>query len=297
MSSYIQGVRWFLLSCVVSVLNDTLIKVTGQRLPGIEVAFLRFFFSMLVLIPFVVQAGRSFFKTSHLRIHGLRSLFLFLALAPWCYGVISLPLSLVTTLSFTTPLFVLLLSAIFLKESVGLQRMFATLLGFVGILVSVGPFSFNLNGAALLLVASTVLFASLDVMNKKLLIQNEGLLSMLFFSAVGTTLLSAPFAFSVWVMPNLFELGTMFVLGIGANLILFCLLKAFQFCDVSSLQPMRYAELLISSCIGFVLFQEVPSITTLGGAALIIPATLYIVRFEIARKKKGAPEVKVQAAS
>lgn len=271
---------------VVSALNDALIKLVGERLPGIQVAFLRFLFSFLVLLPFVFQQKKTFWQTKYWKIHGLRSLFLFLALAPWCYGVIQLPLSLVTTISFTTPLFVLCLSKFFLKEELGSQRIMATILGFLGILISVEAVQFSWDSAALLLILSTVLFASLDVMNKKLLIKNESLLSMLFFSALGTTLLGFPFAVPVWMPLTLEECLLMACLGVGANLILYCLLKAFQYAELSSLQPMRYVELLISSAMGVLLFAEWPKASTLWGSALIIPATLYITRFEVRRQQK-----------
>lgn len=281
-----RGAAWFVCVSIVSALNDALIKMTGLRLSGIEITFFRFFFSCVTLLPFMLRGGLGSFRTAHWGVHGVRSLFLFMAMAPWCYGIIALPLSLVTTLSFTTPLFVLALSAIFLKEVLGVHRIFATLLGFTGILVSAQP-TFAMDSSALLLVLSTILFASLDIINKKLLIKDETLLSMLFFSAFGTMVLSFPFALLDWQTPTLSELSILFFLGIGANLILYCLLKAFSFADVSSLQPFRYVELLLSSALGFVLFGDIPASATLLGACLIVPATLYITWYEVKK-----PEVR-----
>ncbi len=283
--NYIRGVSWFILVSVVSALNDALVKMTGLRLGGMQVAFFRFFFSCVTLLPFMVMGGWACFKTPHWRVHGVRSLFLFLAMAPWCYGVIALPLSLVTTLSFTTPLFVLVLSALFLKDAPGWHRIVATCVGFAGILVSAQP-TLAFNNSVFFLIGSTVLFASLDVLNKKLLVQDETLLSMLFFSAFGTTCLSFPFALWGWVTPSLFELMTLFILGIGANLILYCLLKAFACCQLSALQPFRYVELLFSSAIGFLVFSELPSWSTLWGACLIIPATFYVAIYEVRRPRE-----------
>ena len=287
---YIKGIFWFVLVSVVSALNDALIKVAGMRLSGIQIAFFRFFFSCITLLPFMLAGSKKTLSTAHIKIHGVRSLFLFAALAPWCYGVIALPLSLVTTLSFTTPLFTLVLSHFFLQERIEKHLIWATCIGFCGIVVSASPTSFALSAAGLfpvlLLLTSTVLFASLDIMNKKLLIRDESLLSMLFFSALGTTLLSFPFALFDWQAPTVRELIVFFVLGIGANLILYCLLRAFRYCDVAALQPFRYLELLISTTFGFVLFAEWPHVSTFLGAALIIPATLYIVRLEVKRAKK-----------
>ena len=282
-NTYVRAVAWFVLVSVVSAFNDALVKMTGLRLGGMQVAFFRFFFSCVTLLPFMIAGGTTRFRTKHWGVHGLRSLFLFLGLVPWCCGVIALPLSLVTTLSFTTPLFVLLLSNIFLKESLGWHRILATCLGFVGILVIAQP-TLAFNNSVFLLIGSTILFASLDILNKKLLIKDETLLSMLFFSALGTTVLSFPFVLSGWVTPSWLDLMTLFFLGTGANLILYCLLKAFSYGDLSSLQPFRYVELLFSSALGFVLFGEWPTGSTLWGACFIIPATFYVAIYEVQKR-------------
>jgi S-adenosylmethionine uptake transporter len=285
---YLQGAAWFVFVSLTSAFNDTFVKLSGSSLSGIEVTFYRFFFSVLTLLPFMFMKGRKAFVTPHWKVHGVRSLFLFAAIVPWSYGVIALPLPLVTTLSFTTPFFVLLLSSFFLKEKIGLHRALATILGFAGIIVSAQPTLAGMNWTVFVLVLSTILFASLDVVNKKLLIQNETLLSLLFFSAFGTTLLSAPFALWNLSLPSLKDLFFLLCLGGGANLILFGLLKAFQHCELSSLQPLRYVELLFSSLLSYFIFSELPDVFTLFGAALIVPATLYITYFETKGRKKEA---------
>jgi S-adenosylmethionine uptake transporter len=283
---FLQGIFWMIIVCIISNMNDVLIKCVGGRLPGFEVAFFRFLFSTLWLLPFMLARGKGSFRTKYPRVHFVRSLLLVLAVAPWCYGVASLPLTLATTLAFTTPLFVLPLAKIFLKEHVGWQRCAATIVGFVGILVSVNFSGASFNPMALALIASTVMFASLDIINKKLLTEDESLLSMLFFSALGTAVLGFIPAVLTWETPTFQEIGFLALLGGGGSLILFCLLKAYGATEVAPLQPFKYFELLLSAVFGFVIFQEFPTTSTLLGAAIIIPATLYIVFYETRQQKK-----------
>ena len=287
-SAYIRGVIWVIFVAVISAMNDALVKAVGTRLSAVEVAFFRFFFSMVTLIPFLWAQGRGSFVTKHWKIHGARSILLLLAIAPWCYGVIRLPLTLVTTLSFTTPFFVLVFASLFLKERVGIHRACATLCGFIGIIVSAQPTASGFNLTVLALLLSACMFASLDILNKKLMIKSEGILQMLFFSALGTTVLSAPFALVDFQMPTPTELFFLFLLGAGANLILICLLKAFSGTELSALQPFRYIELFISGLFGWVFFQEIPTAATLWGAAFIVPATFYIVCYETWRMRQNA---------
>lgn len=282
---YLQGVFWFCCVCFCSALNDTMVKCAGDRLSPLEISFFRFLFSTLILLPFMLARGKKTFVTKHAGAHAIRGTLLFLAVIPWCYGVVALPLTLATTISFTTPLFVLIFAAIFLKEKVGWQRSLATFLGFLGILLSFQPSLGGFNATAIFLVASTVMFATLDIINKKLLNADEGFLPMLFYSALGTTILSLPLGILNWTTPLLNEFFYLFVLGAGANLLLFCLLKAIAACDISALQPLRYTELIFSGSLGFILFQETPSASTLLGAACIIPSTFYIACYETRQQR------------
>ena len=282
---YLQGIFWMFVVCFISNFNDIFTKHLGT-LSGAEVAFFRFFFSTLVLLPFMAAKGKKAFVTRYPGAQCIRALLLILALTPWCYGVAALPLTLATTLSFTVPFFVLPLAKLFLKEQVGWQRWFATLVGFMGIMVAIHPTEGSFNPMVLALILSSVMFATLDIINKKLLTEDETLLSMLFYSALGTAVLGFIPALLTWQTPTLQELFFLFLLGTGGSAILFCLLKAYRATDVSALQPFKYLELVLSGLFGFIIFHEFPTSSTLLGAAIIIPATFYITIFETRQQKK-----------
>lgn len=294
---YLQGIFWMLITCIISSSNDTLTKYVGVRLSGAEVAFFRFFFSTLVLLPFMLARGKDAFITRYPGAQCIRSVLLVLAMTAWSYGVASLPLTLATTISFTVPFFVLPLAKIFLKEHVGWQRWAATLCGFIGIIVSLHPTANAFNPMALVLLVSAIMFASLDIINKKLLTEDETLLSMLFYSALGTAVLGFVPAVLTWQTPTLHELFFLFLLGSGGSLILFCLLKAFAATEVSALQSFRYAEFVLSGLFGIIIFHEFPATSLLIGAAIIIPSTLYITLYETRSKNNKLKKLKAAQSS
>ena len=296
---YFQGIFWMIMVCVVSSLNDAITKHVGSRLSGAEIAFFRFFFSTLVLIPFMVARGKGAFITRYPRIQCIRALLLIFAMIAWSYGVSSLPLTLATTISFTTPFFILPLAKIFLKEHVGWQRWTAAILGLLGILVSIHPTGNTFNPMIFTLLISTLMFASLDIINKKLITEDEGLLCMLFYSGLGTAVLGIIPAFFTWQTPTFHELFFLFLLGIGASLILFCLLKAFAATEISALQSFRYVEFVLSTIFSFILFREWPTLNTLAGVLIIIPMTLYISAYETQQQqgKGGRKELNFETAA
>jgi S-adenosylmethionine uptake transporter len=124
-----------------------------------------------------------------------------------------------------------------------------------------------------------MLFASLDIINKKYVIK-ESMLSMLFYSSLVTTFLAL---FPIYMseqtlrMPIAVDLVYIMILGVGSNFILFCLLKAFQLVKASSVAPFRYLELIFSILFGYIIFNELPSYNAYIGASIIIPCSFYIV--------------------
>ena len=282
---YLVGIFWSLCACGVSALNDLSSKVSGAHLDGTNVLFFRFFFSLLFLLPFVLKNPQRF-ATKHFFVHGARGAIFALAMLPWCYGLIQLPLALVTTIGFTTPLFVTALSSLILKEKVGWQRVLAMVMGFIGVMISVGFSCAGMNGFVGLALLATFLFAVLDVVNKRLLVLQEGVGPMMLFSSLWATVLTAPLVVWNWHTPTCKEFGLLLLLGMGCNCILWCLLKASSSCELSALQPWRYTELLFSCGLSVLFLGQWPTLHVLAGAAIIIPATLYLSsRYELKRER------------
>ncbi|MBT4879672.1 MAG: DMT family transporter [Alphaproteobacteria bacterium] len=276
---FLQGAIWAIMICLVSNMNDVFQKFLGARLEAPQIVFFRFLFSMITLFPFMLRQGMSSFHTKRPGQHALRALVGAVALGIGCFSVTTMPLSDVVTLYFTQPLFFLPLAVIFLSEKLDSARIGATVLGFIGILVILNPSENSFNYMALLPISAAFMFAILDVLAKKMVLK-ESRITLLFYFALGTTLVAIIPAILVWKTPTLWELGLLVLLGIGANLIQICLFQAFSATEAVALAPFRYTELIFASLFGFILFSEVPAVRTLGGGILIIVSTLYITYHE-----------------
>ncbi|WP_316354239.1 DMT family transporter [Candidatus Trichorickettsia mobilis] len=276
---YFIGIGWFILSLVSSTLNDVISKYAGLRLPSFEVAFFRFFFSTITLIPFIWYYGKDTLKTSNPFIHIIRGVLLFFGMTSWTYGLTIAPITTGTVISFAIPLFTLVLAVFFLSENIIWQRWVVTIIGFLGIVVTLKPHASDFDPKILIFVAAAVAFAMLDIINKRFVIK-ESMISMLFYSALITAILSAPPAALYWQTPTILEVSLLFILGMSANLILFFLLKAFKLIDATAVAPYRYFELIFSALAAFFIFKELPEQSTIYGALIVIPSTLFIVYSE-----------------
>eukprot|EP00667_Euglena_gracilis_P008529 EG_transcript_8632 len=285
--TFLVGLLWFFAQQVIGVGNDVIMKFVGGNLAVAQIVFLRFAFATLTMLPFMLASGPKAFQTDRLPLHVARSLLLAGGIGLYCTGLTIAPITVVTTLNFTIPLFTLVLSRVFLKEKVGPLRWFATLAGFLGVMVVLQPAQMAFNPQWLVVLLGALMFASLDVLNKYF-VGRESFWAMIFYTALFTAAISAYPAYQVWAPVTAAQLRLLAMLGAGANLLLYCLLKAFSLVDASALAPFRYTELLFSAAVGFLFFAEVPALTTLLGAAVIIPSTFFVVWQESRAGADGA---------
>ncbi|MGL9689186.1 MAG: DMT family transporter [Wolbachia sp.] len=284
--AYLLGVIWFILSLLSSVVNDTISKHLGLHLQSFEIIFFRFLFSTITLIPFTFYYGMGACKTSQISIQITRGALLFCGMTLWTYGLTVCPMVTATIISFSVPLFVILLAILLLEENIIWQRWVVTVIGFFGIAIATKAYSEDFNPKILIFIASALIFAILDILNKKL-VMKEPVISMLFYSALTTTIFStAPLMFC-WHIPSLLELTLLLILGINSNLILFFMLKAFALADATALAPYRYIELIISAIVTYVIFNELPDKSAFYGILILIPSTLFIAYSESKVIKKN----------
>ena len=100
------------------------------------------------------------------------------------YAVTVLPLTLVTTLGFSRPLFMIPLAILFLHEVVKMRRWSATILGFIGILIAIRP-SGDVEPAVLIALFSSFIFAIVMITTKKLTEDIEPFKAVEIVSAIG----------------------------------------------------------------------------------------------------------------
>ena len=297
-----QGIFWIVFASFFSNLNDTAIRLVGSDLPAMQIAFFRFFFGTLVLLPLMLYKGKSSFVIKNKPWHILRIIVGFTAIACWIYGASQTSLPSITTISFACPILVLPLAYIFLGEKSDWKRLLSVGIGFIGVVI-IACFEKNtiaktseilfFHPGVVFLFLGAVLFALSDVLNKKML-ASENLFSLLFYFCLGTTIISLIPALLTWQKMNLSETFYLFIMGAGGCSILYCILKAAHATEISSLAPYKYVELIISIIMGYLLFNEIIKIPTIIGAGLIIPSALLIAYYEIKKERKSAAKEKEQ---
>ncbi len=288
-----QGIFWTICASFFSNLCDISIRLIGARLPIMEVVFFRLFLGTLVLLPLMLFKGKLAFRIQNKLWHLIRVIVGFGAISCWVYGANKTTLPSITTISFVCPILVLPLTYIFLGEKFDWKRALSVCIGFLGVLIiaffdkgtitKTSNLLFFRSGIAFLFLAA-ILFAVSDILNKKM-VASENLLSLLFYFYLGSAVISFVPALLVWRPIEYKETFYLLILGIGGISALFCILKAANATEISSIAPYKYVELIYSIVIGYVLFKEVIKVSVIIGACLIIPSALLMAYYEINKEE------------
>lgn len=219
-------------------------------------------------------------KTNRLVMHVKRNIFHFAGQNLWFFGVAVIPFSQLVALEFTSPIWVILLAPIFLGEKMTRTRIFAALLGFIGVLIVAQPSVITLNaGHAAGLGAA--LFFGLNVIYTRKISRYEPVLSVLFWmtlmQAVFGLILSIPGGIPIpsveggqWVLVVSF-------CGLTAH---YCLTTALKLAPASIVAPMEFIRLPFITFVGMVLYDE-PVFWAVGvGALFILGANIINIRAE-----------------
>lgn len=285
-----RGAIWMLLAAAGFSSMSVFVKIAGEDLPAIQVAFFRCVFGFAFLMPALLRLGlRKSFATNRPGLHTFRAFIGMAAMLSFFYAIANAPLADVVALSFAKPLFVIGFAVLFLGEIVRWRRWTATGVGFLGVVVMMRPGQEGFDPDTLAALSGAA-FVALAVVLVKLLSKTESHMStMAWFAGVSSIATAIPAAI-VWAppTPELWAVGVMVgFLGVISQSFI---LSAYRTGEATAVAPFDYSRIIFATVLGAALFNEWPDAWTLSGAAIVVAATIYIGRREA--KLGGAEETR-----
>jgi drug/metabolite transporter (DMT)-like permease len=178
------------------------------------------------------------------------------------------------------------LAALVLHESVGRRRWVATLAGLAGVLIIASPGSLALDPALGIALAGA--FAgTVSVLATKRLATQESAAALMIAYTGALTLVTAGPAFLVWRPLAAEDWPVLLSIGLLAQAGQYCFLRAYRLADAAFLAPFGYLQLILSTAVGLVLFDETPTLSLALGAAVILASTIVLARSELAAGARG----------
>lgn len=259
------------------VANDAVAKVLTDRYPPIQIVFLRNLIAVPIIAALILAMfGRQAMRSNHLPLHALRGMLM--TLGAWMYftGLIYLPLAESTALVFSAPIFITALSVPLLGEHVGWKRWSAVLLGFVGVLVIVQPGGATFQMAALLPVGTALCYA-IFMMSARWIGRGERLWTMMFFAMFFPMLYAAPMAMAFWEPVQAADIGLFLAIAAFGSFGLALIGQAFRLAPAAVVAPFDYTALIWATGLGWLIWSDIPGMTTIIGAAIIVLSGVIIL--------------------
>lgn len=275
----VRGALWMLASAICFTAMTSMIKLLGSSYDAALQTFYRSAAGLVVLLPMILRDVKGAFRTTRLGILLFRSAAGTVAMILSFYAFQVLPLAEANALSFTRTLWLVPLAFFILRESLGVWRIGAALVGFVGVCVMLAPgftnggHGFGLGQFAAL--GSAALFA-LTITGMKVMTRDHSPFVLLVYAAVLGVVFAIPPALFVWAWPTPVDFVLLCVMGVLGIITQGCYIKGMQIGDAAAMAPIDYTRLVFTAFVGFVVFHEVPGWATLLGAAIVVASTLVI---------------------
>lgn len=282
----LRGIALKLGSVLVFIVMSSMIKATADHVPAGQAVFFRSAFAIPVIVLWLALRRElaTGLRAVHPMGHVWRGFAGTCAMGLGFAGLGYLPLPEVTAIGYTAPLLTVVFAAMFLGEDVRLFRLSCVALGMIGVLIVLSPRLTVLDGGAghaeafgAMLVLGGAVFAALAQVFVRKLVQTEKTPAIVFYFSVTATVLSLTTLPFGWVWPAPLELALLVSAGLLGGVGQILLTSSYREADASLVAPFDYASMLFALAIGWFIFSEMPTLTMLMGATIIITAGILII--------------------
>ncbi len=273
----LRGGLWMLLGGLGFSVALAIAKQLATEIHSFELNFFRCVFGLVALGPLLLRGGPGIFKTKCFRLHLGRGLFGGVGQVCVYFALAYLPLAVITAVTYTRPLWLVVLAVLFLGESVRWRRWTAIAVGFLGVLIVARPSFEGVGFPLAVLVFSTLCHSSAHVFLKKSTAIDQPMTIVVYYLIISTIVGAVPTVF-VWVTPTWAQFGWLALTGVlyvaGQGFITL----GFRAGEATAIAPFDYVRLLYAIGFDIFLFATFPDAWTLVGSTVIIGSTLYIAR-------------------
>jgi len=292
----LSGILLLVFALFLFSLQDMAIKYFSDQYSVLQIVFIRGVIAvslMWLVARQIAESEQLASRRPYLAL--LRGLLGFCSYTTYYLAVAALPLAEVVAIVFSAPLFVTAMSALILREKVGLRRWSAVFAGFVGVLIIVGPVGEFSNLAVILAFIASISYASQTIITRYLAAHDtplsiafnalivftgaSAILSLTMaggFISITSTHPSMVFLARDWVLPGAFDLSLMIFIGFNGAVAFYCMSKAYCVAQASTIAPFEFTYVVWAVVFGYLFWSEIPRTTTLAGLLILIGSSIYI---------------------
>jgi drug/metabolite transporter (DMT)-like permease len=235
-----------------------------------------FFVLFLSLFESKRKINYKFYKSNNIKLQILRSLLSLIESGCFVLSFRYLTLADAHSVGSLTPILIVILSAIILKEKVSPKTWIAIFIGFVGVLIILRPGTSIFNPYSLIPLAAAFFLGLYQVFTKKASEYDPSETSLFYTSIIGIVIMSI-LAFIYWQPTNISSyflfLGTGIFFSLGVYFQIIALTRA----RASVIQPFHYTLIFWAIILGFIFYGDIPDAFTLIGALVITISGIFVI--------------------
>ena len=304
-----KGILYILLAMMVFSVQDGIMKHIYNFVSLYEVYLIRTVISFALILIFLILTKKPIvFKSKYPLLTFLRVILFFFGFSSFYISLTVLPLGTATALFFVTPFLITIFAHFFLKEEIGIRRWSAVVVGFIGVYITLNPDFSNFNYLSLLPILCAFCY-SLSMIIIKKTSDKDSVYTQTFTFYIGAIILSiifyfiigdgqyntsghpaSQFIFREWFVDFKSNILLMSITGVTATVAFLFLFTAYSIASPSVISPFEYSILFWSPLIGWLYFDEIPTLSTVVGILIIVSSGIYIFIREKAQDQSIATE-------
>ena len=271
-----HGVVLMSLAMLTIPLVDGLAKYLSSDYSPLFISWARYVSACVIILPIVFfRFGKNCFPARNLGAHSLRTAFLVTSMTLYFLSISRVPLATANTAFFVGPVIAVVLSVFILKEQFTLKKGISLALGVSGTLFILKPGGSTDPG--ILMAFGAGFFFALYMLATRQASKDSDPLKTLAFQCAGGAILLLPQGLLYWSVIAVEDLIFFIGMGIFSSISHILSITAFRYADASTLAPLVYIELIATTIVGYLVFNEIPGSYTVGGAVLIVMAGLVLL--------------------
>ena len=249
-------------------------RETTAELNVFQVLEMRSVIGFFILLPLAMaNGGFAAMRTKRPLAHIVRNVIHYSGQAAWLYALTLIPLAVLISIEFTTPIWTAILAVSFLGERLSKARLASIVLGLIGVVVIVRPSAGSMDPGHLVVLGAAVCFA-ISMVTVKSLTRTENVVRIMFWMLLIQSAVGLVPALYEWRNPSLGLWPWILVIAFSGMSSHFCLTRALAYADATIISPMDFLRVPLSALVGWLLYHEQVDVFTAGGAMLILMGNL-----------------------
>lgn len=269
-----MALAWMVLACLMFALVMVSIRLFLTDLPPQQSVCLRYALGVLFLAPFIKASPLKIIRSPVRGMIVLRAILHGAAVFLWFYAVLRIPLAEINAMLNLGPVYATIGAALFLGERLRLRRIAAICVAFTGAMIIIKPGFAEIGSGTIAVMFTAMLFAASDLFAKNLKQYHDDN-SIIVSLSIGIALLMLGPAIAVWQPMSVQNWIGVLAISVSATFGHVSLMKSFSG-PMWAAQSGKYIQLLFVVAFGIFLFDEIPDLSVLVGAVVVLSGVSYI---------------------